>query len=469
MISAVHYPETEADVIETLHEASGSETFATVSGGRTGITGSRIPIHGGIIISMDKFLSPVIVSEDGHHATLPPGIQLAELDRALPVSLMYPPDPTEKSAFLGGTVATNASGARGFHYGSTRDWVEGLRVVLANGDVLTIKRDECHAENGILNFKTESGNNYSVAIPDYMMPNIKNAAGVYSKKNMDLIDLFIGSEGIFGIFTEVHVRLENRPDIMSDIVFFDNVDDALAHINEIRNLKDEGLFSLEFFDGNSLEFMRDEYPEINDGVSVAVFTESIKDDRLLSLISESAARNNACGDWCAMTSADVRKLKELRHALPDGINTYIREHESYKLGTDFVVSAVSFDEMFARYLDAGKVFKTRFKRAGMHYTLFGHIGDYHLHFNFFTQTDEERRAAKNIFMELVGKTVNLGGTISGEHGVGKKTVMKNGEQIPYLELMYGQEGLKEIARVKKVFDPKGILNIGNMIPREYLL
>jgi D-lactate dehydrogenase (cytochrome) len=468
-INGIYNPETEKEVVAILKQANETKTPVTISGGGTGITGSRVPVHGGLIISMDLFNSPLSIRAEEKKASLPPGISLTELDGALPTSLIYPPDPTEMGAFLGGTVATNASGARCFHYGPTREWITGARVVLANGDLLGVNRGECLAEDGVLNFVSESGQKYSFLIPNYKMPDVKNAAGIYTKNDMDLLDLFIGSEGIFGVFTEVTVRLENRIDLVSDIAFFRNTDDSLAYVNEAQNLTGQGLLSLEFFDENSLRFMRTERPEIKEDVNAAVFVEFVRDDKILASMSESQAKHNACEDWCAMTSVDARDLKELRHTLPDSINTYLKQHHSYKLGTDFVVPQDKFPEMLAAYKRVGESYKRKFRREGAHYVLFGHIGDCHLHFNFITHTEEEQKAAKKLYLELAQTAIKLGGTISGEHGVGKKTIIKDGKEIPYLELMYGQKGLKEIARVKKVFDPNGILNIGNMIPREYLL
>lgn len=467
-ISSICFPESERDIVELMREANDKNEFVTVSGGGTGITGSRVPLHGGRVISTERFNKPIKISAEEKVATLPPGISLTELESALPSSLTYPPDPTERSAFLGGTVATNASGARCFYYGPTRAWIAGFRIVLANGDVLNVKRGECLACDGTLNIESESGQKHSIQIPNYSMPDVKNAAGIYSKNDMDLIDLFIGSEGIFGVFTEIEVKLESRTDVISDIAFFRDSGDALAYVKEARILKKNGLLSLEFFDENSLRFMRTENAEIKDGINAAVFVEFRKDEGVLASISELQEKHRACEDWCAMTSADARDLKELRHTLPDTINTYLKEHQSYKLGTDFVVPAGNFDEMLAHYQAAGQSFKNEFNRGGMHYLLFGHIGDYHLHFNFITHNQEEQNAAKHLYLELAQKAIALSGTISGEHGVGKKTLPLNGKEIPYLQLMYGEAGLREIARVKKVFDPNSILNVGNVVPIEYL-
>jgi len=467
-VTGVYFPETAEDIVEVIKKANEAKIPVTISGGGTGITGSRVPMSGGRVISMEKFRSPIDVDTGKQYATLPPGISLSEVDSTLPSSLIYPPDPTEKSAFLGGTVATNATGARCFYYGPTRNWIGALRIVLANGDVLNVRRGECIAENRTLKFESESGKKYSIQIPNYVVPDLKNAAGVYARKGMDLIDLFIGSEGIFGVFTEITARLENCVDIISDIAFFRDMNDSLAYVKEARKLKSRGLLSLEFFDENSLSFMRDEHPEINDDMKAAVFVELKKDEEVLSSISELQEIHSACEDWCAMTSADARDLKELRHTLPDGINTYLKQHESYKLGTDFVVPAEGFGEMLKYYLAAGQTFKNEHQRGGIHYLLFGHIGDFHLHFNFITHNSEEQKTAKAIYLDLAQKAISLGGTISGEHGVGKKTLPSDGKEIPYLQFMYGEAGLREIARVKKAFDPNGILNVGNVVPMEYL-
>jgi D-lactate dehydrogenase (cytochrome) len=99
----------------------------------------------------------------------------------------------------------------------------------------------------------------------------------------------------------------------------------------------------------------------------------------------------------------------------------------------------------------------------VHHVLFGHIGDCHLHFNFITASEAERIHAKELYSELAKVAISMGGTISGEHGVGKKTLAIDGRTMPYLELMYGKAGLEEIARVKSAFDPKGLLNAGNML------
>lgn len=489
-VKAVYFPECENEICQNFVEANRTKIPVTISGAGTGITGSRVPIHGGIVLSMEKFLKtpehPNIkkinheglageilfyFDEEKGVAHLPPGISLQELTRALPQSVFYPPDPTETSAFLGGTVATNASGARSFYFGATREWISGLRIVLANADVLSLTRGQTFADkSGRIEISSESGKKYSFKIPDYISPKLKNAAGLYSRPGMDALDLFIGSEGIFGVFTDIKVNLAQKQDnIISDLAFFGTEKNSFEYVNELRRMKKEGILAIEFFDDNSLEFIKNEYPSIKANLKAAVFIEIFGSNYdLLARLSRLQEKCCVKEDWCAHTNSNARDLKEFRHALPDGVNSYLKQHQSYKLGTDFVVPVDNFPSMMERYKAAGQSFKKKFKRRGAHYVIFGHIGDCHVHFNFITQSLEEQKMAKKLYGELAQTAISLGGTISGEHGIGKKTIEVGGKQIPYLEMMYGKSALVEIAKIKNVFDPNHILNIDNIVPLEYL-
>jgi len=186
---------------------------------------------GGIVLSMEDFTEIdkkpnqkeelITIEEDGkkysiiigedekseYYAIAPPGIPLKIFKKLVEnKNLFYPPDPTESSSFLGGNVATNASGARTFKYGSTRDYVRRLRIVLPTGNVLDIRRGEHFFNKNKIELTVE-GLDIKLELPNYKMPNVeKNAAGYYIKENMDLIDLFIGSEGTLGVITEIEAN-----------------------------------------------------------------------------------------------------------------------------------------------------------------------------------------------------------------------------------------------------------------------
>ncbi len=484
-VTAILFPETEQDIVDAVKSAAAKGERITVSGGGTGITGSRVPLSGGTVISLEKMLrcrtrdgctglvregaaGPVRVMLDERKQTahVAPGVSISELQSILPRNLIYPPDPTETSAFLGGTVATNASGARCFHYGPTRAWISGLRVVLPDGETADISRGECFADaEGKLEFRSLGGRQYSLRIPKYAMPEVKNAAGLYSMPGMDLIDLFIGSEGILGIVSEISMKLiPVLREPVSVLAFFYRYSDAMGYADALRSMKQRGILSVEYFDDNSLDFIRPQFPELDLGLEAAVMSEVKAESMdLLAETSELLARFNAAEDWCAATADDRRDMKEFRHSLPDAVNLYLKQHDSYKIGTDFVVPSGKFPEMMAKYREAGEGFRAKFPRPGVHYVLFGHIGDCHLHFNFITANGAERDFAKELYLGLAKAAVSMGGTVSGEHGVGKKALAVGGKTVPYLELMYGREGLEEIARVKRVLDPEGLLNPGNML------
>ncbi len=488
-IRAVYFPENEDDIIGILKEAGSSNSRVTISGAGTGITGSRVPMHGGIVISMERMLrlpqrenferlefqamagkASMLLNRKNMRLVVPPGLTLIDLANGLPHDLFHPTDPTERTAQIGGNAATNASGARGFFYGPTRSRVKGLRMILANGDIIHVKRGEYHADGqGMIGFTTNSGQVHQIRIPSYRMPDVKNAAGLFARPGMDLIDLLIGSEGLFGIFSEIELKVEEVPgQIIADIAFFDNVEKAMELVDDLRPLKGRGILSLEFFNTTALDFIREEFPAIGEDAGSAVFIEmSSKDPRLNEILADLLEKHGSLRDWYAGNRQDNLEFKEFRHALPDKLNAYLKQHDSYKMGTDFAVPPEAFREMMAYYQKIGEEFRNQHPREGVHYTMMGHIGDFHVHFNFIAQTPEEKATARILYVKLARKAIELEGTISAEHGVGKKTVMVDGEEIPYLELMYGKTGLMEIAEVKKAFDPDHLLNIGNMVPLKY--
>jgi D-lactate dehydrogenase (cytochrome) len=201
-------PESADELAEILRQANQEKIAVTISGARTGTVGGAIAF-GGYIISLEKLNKIKEVSKSRLFAEVEAGVVLMDLQRAVErENLFYPPDPTEWSCQIGGTVATNASGAKSFKYGATRKYVERLEIVLANGEFLDIKRGENFAENGYIKLRTRAGNNISAKIPTYLPPNTrKNASGYFSSEKLDAIDFFIGSEGTLGVITEIDLKI----------------------------------------------------------------------------------------------------------------------------------------------------------------------------------------------------------------------------------------------------------------------
>ena len=175
------------------------------------LTGARVP-QNGIVIATDKLNKILEINPKDFYAVIEPAVLLSDFQKELKQqNLFYPPDPTETNCYIGGTVATNASGAKTFKYGPTRDYVIGLQVVLPDGEVIDLERGKQKAIGYDLSLTTQSGKNISLQIPDYTFPAVKNASGYFVKKDMDAIDLFIGSEGTLGIITKINLNFFRNP------------------------------------------------------------------------------------------------------------------------------------------------------------------------------------------------------------------------------------------------------------------
>src|SRR5438046_5437121 len=238
--SRVVFPETAEDVTGILAEATRNEIPVTVSGAGTGTVAGRVPF-GGTVIATDKLnhIKQIVHDERGGRAIAEAGVILRDLQRAVEAErLLYAPDPTERGCYLGGTVATNASGSRTFKYGPTRKYVERLKIALATGDVIDLRRGELHADaQGRIKIPLASGRAIEAQLPTYRMPEVrKHASGYYVVPEMDVLDLFIGSEGTLGVIVEIEVRLLPKPEgFLSGVVFFAAEADLLSFVAEARS------------------------------------------------------------------------------------------------------------------------------------------------------------------------------------------------------------------------------------------
>ncbi len=486
-------PATEREVVEVLQAANRSRTLLTVSGAGTSITGSRVPTSGGAVLSTERMVavsSPApagfeTVEGDGFRillnarerlAVVPPAVTLAGLEAVLARrGLLYPPDPTEMTAMVGGTVATNASGARSFRYGPTRAWVRRIRVALPTGEVAELRRGDSPARGGVLDFRA-NGRTVRLRLPsedEYRMPRTKNAAGLYLAPDMEPMDLFIGCEGILGIVTEVEVALVERPaQTLTVVAYFASRDGALGFVDAgISHARAADAFlSLEYFDGRSLEFLRQKYADIPGGAAAAVLFEApygragehnpYPGDALLDGLQRLLDAHGAASNW-AVPGTRREDIRRFRHALPERVNEYVRTRVG-KIGTDMAVPRERLREMMDAY-------ERESTACGVRFLLFGHIGDGHVHLNYLPENEAEAARARAAYARLARTAVRLGGTISAEHGVGKKTIPDEaGRPVPYLQVLYGVRGLQIIADVKRELDPNAILNIGNMVPAEML-
>jgi D-lactate dehydrogenase (cytochrome) len=474
----VVFPESAEEVAEALAEAARTRTQVTISGAGTGTVAGRVPF-GGIVIATDKLnhIKSVTKNESRGRAIVEAGVRLMDLQRAAESEhLIYPPDPTERSCFIGGNIATNASGSRTFKYGPTRNYVERLRIALTTGDIIDLRRGDVHADDRHITIPLPSGSVIEADLPSYEMPRVrKHASGYFVAPNMDAVDLFIGSEGTLGVIVEAELSLLAKPEgLLSGVVFFDNETNLLSFVCEARERSlanwgrnptvREGASldarALEYFDVESLRFLRQKYNTIPASAIGAIFfeqeTTTATEDLLMSAWLELIETHHALGDesWFATNEQDHTKLREFRHALPVLMNEWFAQHTQKKVSTDMAVPDEAFADMLTFYQDS-------LRGGNLRYTIFGHIGDNHVHVNILPRNDDEALKAWEIYREFIRRAIEVGGTISAEHGIGKL-------KREYLLELYGDEHLREMAALKRAFDPAGILGRGNMFDEELL-
>jgi D-lactate dehydrogenase (cytochrome) len=469
---SVYIPETESEIVQLIKKFNEEKIKVTVTGNGTGLTGARVP-EGGVIISLEKMNRVLELNSKEKYLRVQPAALLNDLqDFVESKNLFYPPDPTERNCFIGATVATNASGSKTFKYGATREFILGLKIVLPDGEIVSIERGKYFATGLTAQIITDSGKNISFILADYKMPATKNAAGYFCKANMDLIDLFIGSEGTLGIITEIKLKLIDLPkNILSCVAFFTEETDALKLIDEARSFSLQNFKhtsntnnslsarAMEFFDFNALNFLRPDYPNIPENAKAAVWFEQDFDkdeERVMNSWIELLKEHNCDEElvWLALDKNEREIFHEFRHAISWKVNEYIALRNLKKVGTDTAVPANHFNSFY-------NWMKKKVMQANLNYVIYGHFGNCHPHLNMLPRDEDEYKKAKAIYKMICEEAVRLGGTISAEHGIGKL-------KREYLLIMYGERVIKEMAQLKLIFDPNKILNIGNIFDEKFL-
>jgi FAD/FMN-containing dehydrogenase len=418
-------PAGEDELFNIVAEAARDRIPVTISGAGTGVTGGRVA-QSGWVVSLEKFQRLEI--ETGR-AIVGPGVSLEALQAAAGrANQFYAPDPTEWTASVGGTIATDASGSRSFRYGSTRKHILGLRVALMDGLVLNVK----------------PGDKVEFDVPEIPIPNTtKNTAGYRLRTGMDWIDLIAGSEGTLGIVIEAELLLLPKPsDVLAGVVFLPDDDAALEAVESWRSL--EGLRMIEYFDCNSLTFLRQRFSETPEKAGAALLIEQENGD--IDFWADHAPEDS----WFAASDQDRERFRRFRHALPELVNDTMRRRGFLKLNTDFAVPLDRNREMLS-YYHAG------LRESGVDYVLFGHIGDAHLHVNVLPNSEAEFKGAQTLLLDFARHAVKLGGTVSAEHGLGKR-------KAHLLELQYTPAQIESMKAVKRRLDPEWLLNQGNVFP-----
>jgi len=281
-------------------------------------------------------------------------------------------------------------------------------------------------------------------VPKIPLPNTtKNTAGYPLTPGMDWIDLFVGSEGTLGIVVEAELRLLPKPaDVLAGVVFLPDDEGALDAVEQWRGL--DGLRMIEYFDHNSLAFLRQRFPETPEHAGAALLIEQENGD--IDFWADHAPEDS----WFAASDQDRERFRRFRHALPELVNDTMRRRGFLKLNTDFAVPLSRNREMLSHY-------HASLRQSAIDYVLFGHIGDAHLHVNVLPKSDAEFQSAQKLLLEFAEHAVELGGTVSAEHGLGKR-------KAHLLRLQYTPEQIESMKAVKRRLDRAWLLNQGNLFP-----
>ena len=477
--SGIAYPRTEADVAALVR----AHHRVLPIGAQSSLTGGATPF-GDLLLSTARMNR--ILRIDEQSAWVEGGVPLSALEEAAhAVGATYPPRPTFAGAFAGGAVATNAAGAATFKYGSTREWVDALTVVLASGEVLEIARDECMADDDGFTIRGDAGV-VRVPLPRYAMPDVtKRSAGYFAAPGMDLVDLFVGSEGTLGIVTAVTFRvLFPAPALALALVMCPTEAEALRLAGELRARSQDtwrtrdpdgiDVAAIEHVDARSLALMdpRPAKVAIPRGTAVALLIQlelpAGTDARTAyEQVAGAGSVDTADGPLVRFVNlieryglsdatelaapGDDRRAAELlafREAVPTAVNRLVGEAKRTidgrieKTAADMVVP-------FDRFAEMMDVYRAGFESRGLDYAVWGHLSDGNVHPNVIPRSHEDVLKGKAAILEFGREVQRLGGCPLAEHGVGRNRVKQ-----ALLRQLYGDEGIEQMKAVKRALDPE---------------
>ena len=417
-------PNTAGEISLILKYCNEKRIAVTPQGARTGLSGGALPLFGGVALSMERFNKIIEIDENNGQVTAEPGVITQVLQMAVAEkNLFYPPDPASKgSCFIGGNLAENSGGPKAVKYGVTNEYVLNLEVVLANGDIIW------------------TGANV-----------LKNATGY------NLTQLIVGSEGTLGIITKAILKLRPLPSKnMLMLVPFHQAAQACEAVAAIfkKGITPSGL---EFMERDALvwtaAFIGDETIVIPDHIQAHLLIEvDGNDEEVLMRECESILTVVENFQVDEVLFADSQAQKDKLWNLRRKVGEAVKSQSIYK-EEDTVVPRYELPKLLIGVKAIGK-------KYGFHSVCYGHAGDGNLHVNIIKGTISDEAWNKELpvaIREIFELTISLGGTISGEHGIGY--VQKSYMNIPFNEIE-----LNLMRGIKKLFDPNGILNPGKIFP-----
>lgn len=410
-----------SEISSVMKYANNNKIPVVVRGSGTGLVGGCVALEGGIVLCTSKMNKILELDENNLTLTVEPGVLLFEIYQYVESrGYFYAPDPGEKTATIGGNISTNAGGMRAVKYGTTRDWVVGLEVVLPNGK-----------------------------IEQFGKKVVKDSTG-YSLKN-----LIIGSEGTLAVVTKAILKITPKPkETLSLLVPFETREDAIDAVPKIIKAQ-LNTTAIEFFERNTIllseEFLGKKFPEK-------------RSDAYILLTFEGHNKQELKFNYSAAAEICIRELKAIDAYIVD---TDDRKDSVWKARGAFLEaiksSTVEIDEcdVVVPRSEVSEFIKFTYElqaKYNIRIPSFGHAGDGNLHIYICRDNytkDEFNSILEQVFDELYERAISVGGLVSGEHGIGyaKKHYMKRQLGDTQIELMNG---------IKKVFDPNNILNPGKI-------
>jgi D-lactate dehydrogenase (cytochrome) len=459
-------PDSERACACILAACSALAIPVRISAGRTNLTGSATP-DGGVILSLERMLSPAIaVDVPERTVTCGMGFIFEDMRRAVLEQshgrLSFPVDPTSRcEAMVGGALSCNASGFTPGERGAMRPWVRGLRLVTADGRLVRAGRGRYVSQDGVFLFG-RGGKETMVPVPCYPRPAVKNAGGPFSSPDgrLDLVDLVVGSEGIFALITGCTLDLADTPaghlDLFCSLPDEAHALELLAHLQDDRPGDFSALSACEYFGPNCRRFMDHEQRLFRKDHRVGVYLQAALERESLESAGErwldilqGAPLPVPGEDILVLANERERALFfEARHSLPANSLELVRRKGTHTIMTDTVVPARGFGEFLAFTHDL-------IRSAGLEYLAFGHLGDCHLHFMIMPERDQLPDALR-VYDRIVEKSSELGGVYSGEHGTGRR------KRADFLAC-HGRDAAGEVLACKRALDPCLVLNPGNVV------
>jgi glycolate oxidase len=418
---AVATPGSNEEISKILILANRERFPVIPRGGGSGMSGGALAVQGGLVLSLERFNRILMIDQENLIAKVEPGVITERLQEEVErLGLFYPPDPASADvSTIGGNVAECAGGLRGLKYGVTRDYVLGLTVILPTGE--------------IVNTGVET---------------MKGVAGY------DLTRLIVGSEGTLAVITSITLRLIPKPSSKRTMTaFFPDIKGAAGTVSNIIREKITPV-TLEFLDRQCIEAVRDEMNiDIPSHAEAMLLIETDGDEE--AVVKEAGKLKDIClksGAIRLTVASDEEETERLWEARR-GVSPSLKNLRPGKVSEDIVVPR-------SRLVDLVSFLNETSKKHLLPIASFGHAGDGNLHVNILLDPENQEEAGKagTVVKELFQKVIELGGTITGEHGIGIT-------KAPYMEMEFSRPAIELMERLKSAFDPNGILNPGKIFKK----